>query len=295
MTAAVVKPSKDEDFYVIWSDNVEAPFAFGDRAYISEWMNQRPGYGAESQDPEFTVKARLDRAEQTGTSYLWPSPEDPAYGWNDDGFIYQQQGILRRSKLKELCERLGRDENADCRDLLDPFEDHDLSTPPSTEEKSMTESTPVIQLSGDETDPLKTAIFTCLGAASMCWEPTPGESVFQSEQASAIGDELFAFIKNHGDGYHSFAELYAHRHALFIALAKAHPHLSWRAKQHPDGTMFAGMFIAGIHLPTGDISYHLPMSEWDALSGVGATLDKSPEWDGHDSAEVVRRLNTWHP
>lgn len=97
------------------------------------------------------------------------------------------------------------------------------------------------------------------------------------------------------DGYHTFGELYQHRHALFMALARSHPHLVWRAIQHPDGTMFPGMFIAGMHLPTGDISYHLPMSEWDALLGVGEALTRSPEWDGHTPADVITRLMGWRP
>ncbi len=56
--------------------------------------------------------------------------------------------------------------------------------------------TPVIELRGDEDDPLATAVFTCLGAASMCWETLNGAGVFQSDRARDIGDELVAFIRS---------------------------------------------------------------------------------------------------
>ena len=94
------------------------------------------------------------------------------------------------------------------------------------------------------------------------------------------------------DGYHTFNELYEHRHALFIALVISHPDISWRSKKHHDGTSMEGWFICGMRLPTGDISYHLPMSKWEDLDTSGIdTLDVGVEWDGHTSADVVKRLN----
>lgn len=94
------------------------------------------------------------------------------------------------------------------------------------------------------------------------------------------------------DGYHTFNELYAHRIALFIALAKSHADISWKAIKHEDGTSMDGWFIAGMHLPTGDISYHLPDEVWDRLDLV-EPLTKAPKWDGHTPADVVRRINEW--
>lgn len=97
------------------------------------------------------------------------------------------------------------------------------------------------------------------------------------------------------DGYHTFNELYDHRIALFIALMKAHPEISWRAMQHADGSRMDGWFIAGMHLPSGDISYHLPETDWDKLLGVGEARTKAPEWDGHTPADVVIRLQNFMP
>ncbi len=101
-------------------------------------------------------------------------------------------------------------------------------------------------------------------------------------------------IGNVSDGFHTFNELYAHRCHLFVALMQSNATLSWRAGKHFDGTMPDGWFIAGMHLPSGDISYHLPLDMWDLLDGSDiATLDNSPEWDGHSAKDVVQRLSDW--
>lgn len=101
------------------------------------------------------------------------------------------------------------------------------------------------------------------------------------------------------DGYHVGRELYHHRCLLFIALMRSNPKISWRAKKHSDGTMPPDWFIAGMNLPTGQISYHLPVLLdtgwlWEMLDNCGiATTDKAPEVDGHTAADVVDRLSLW--
>ena len=121
------------------------------------------------------------------------------------------------------------------------------------------------------------------------------------------------------DGYHTFDDLYEHRHALFIALCSvysAREHVTsmpsvcwckprvevvngstitihenvWRSKQHLDGSMFEGMFIVGIgREPGNQITYHLPISEWNATD-FAETLENAPEWDGHTPNDVISRL-----
>lgn len=96
------------------------------------------------------------------------------------------------------------------------------------------------------------------------------------------------------DGYHTFAELYDHRCHLFIALMRSHPKISWRANVQADGEQYPNWFIAGMHLPTGDISYHLPCWMWTMLDGCRIqTTHKAPEWDGHTPKDVVDRLAQW--
>jgi len=79
-----------------------------------------------------------------------------------------------------------------------------------------------------------------------------------------------------------------------VALMKAHPHIAWRSLQHDDGSSEPGWFVAGLRLPTGEISYHLPDSVWPLLDGSGvSTLDRAPKWDGHTSTDVLARLRRW--
>lgn len=93
------------------------------------------------------------------------------------------------------------------------------------------------------------------------------------------------------DGYHSFNELYEHRHALFLALLSIKATGGWMSKKHDDGSEMDGWFIAGAQGWNGDISYHLPMRLWDACVKTGAeVLEKAPKWDGHTSKDVIDRL-----
>ena len=112
MPSYIVKPDRGVDYYVVWSDIVEAPTAAGTRAEIQAcaW---RPG--------EVTGD-RFDRADRTGCSAQWPDPERPIYGWDDDGMIYEQRGWLPRRNLRVATERLVADESDRITDLLLPFE-----------------------------------------------------------------------------------------------------------------------------------------------------------------------------
>lgn len=99
------------------------------------------------------------------------------------------------------------------------------------------------------------------------------------------------------DGYHTFRELYEHRHSLCLALMKSLPNLSWISKRHEDGELCFGdgeWFIAGIDLPSGTITYHLPMGKWQLALCTGCReLERGKEWDGHTPEDVVQRLQSW--
>jgi len=103
-------------------------------------------------------------------------------------------------------------------------------------------------------------------------------------------ERLMESLKSGGasDGYHTFNELYEHRHVLFAALV-ADIDDSWKSKKHHDGTMFdGGWFIAGIELHTGTITYHIPLRLWDLF--LCKELEFAPEWDGHTSDDVIKRI-----
>ena len=90
------------------------------------------------------------------------------------------------------------------------------------------------------------------------------------------------------DGYHTFNELYEHRHALF-AVASAF-HGGWKSKLHDDGSALPGWFIAGISGGEEAVTYHLPMRHWNRFPG--RELDRAPKWDGYTSDDVIGRLWT---
>ena len=95
------------------------------------------------------------------------------------------------------------------------------------------------------------------------------------------------------DGYHTFGELYEHRAALFIALCKQLQGKLpvWRSELHHDGSLFEDVFIMGIGKEPGkQMSYHLGTVEWWGKTAFAETLEKAPEWDGHNSADVLARL-----
>jgi hypothetical protein len=93
------------------------------------------------------------------------------------------------------------------------------------------------------------------------------------------------------DGYHTFDELYEHRHTLYIALCKRNKSTAWRAIKHSDGTSYEGWFVLGIGKEKGtQITYHLPMSKWQDCDNWCETLSKAPEWDGHTSVDVLTRI-----
>jgi hypothetical protein len=77
------------------------------------------------------------------------------------------------------------------------------------------------------------------------------------------------------DGYHTFGELYEHRSALLASIMREFPALSWMARQHHDGSAYPGWFIAGMQLPTGQISYHLRIDPWWSLLATTRRDDPS--------------------
>jgi hypothetical protein len=104
------------------------------------------------------------------------------------------------------------------------------------------------------------------------------------------------------DGYHTFDELYTHRHLLFCAMSKlvwSKTHFErlycWKSNNHWINDevipVWEGWFLAGIELGSGMITYHLPLGYWDLFSGI--KRDIPPPHDGHTSQDVIERLKGW--
>lgn len=102
----------------------------------------------------------------------------------------------------------------------------------------------------------------------------------------AIGEDLVVT-----DGYHTVDELYEHRITLYIALCKQNKSKVWRSVKHSDGSEYEGWFVLGINKEKGEqITYHLPMSKWQECDNWCETLSKAPDFDGHSSQDVLKRI-----
>lgn len=86
-------------------------------------------------------------------------------------------------------------------------------------------------------------------------------------------------------------------HSLMLALMRALPHLCWFSQRHHDGELpfgSADWFIVGANLPTGAITYHLPIELLSLARQTGAAeLSAGHPWDGHTASDVIKRLRTW--
>lgn len=93
------------------------------------------------------------------------------------------------------------------------------------------------------------------------------------------------------DGYHTFNELYRYRMlynaAFFNMLPKDIVH---KSKKHHDGEecFGGGWFIVMANLPTGQISNHYELKDWDLFQIPEKYI--ADEWDGHTPQEAADRL-----
>lgn len=91
------------------------------------------------------------------------------------------------------------------------------------------------------------------------------------------------------DGYHTFNELYDHRAKLFSVVVAAFSNIAWKSKRHSDGSMYEGMFIAGIDTPHGQATYHYEIEPYWELFRC-SELPKAPEFDGHTPTQAIDRI-----
>lgn len=107
-------------------------------------------------------------------------------------------------------------------------------------------------------------------------------------------DERESINENTSDGYHSFKELYEFRklyNALaFNELSKNKDYKVHKSKRHFDGEecFGGGWFIVIAYLPTGQISNHYELKDWDLFKCE--EKENADEWDGHTTQDVVNRI-----
>ena len=96
------------------------------------------------------------------------------------------------------------------------------------------------------------------------------------------------------DGYHTFNELYYYRMlynaAFFNLLPKEWVH---KSKRHHDGEecFGGGWFIVMAELPTGQISNHYELKDWDLFQIPEKEI--ADKWDGHTPQEAAKRLHEY--
>jgi hypothetical protein len=137
-----------------------------------------------------------------------------------------------------------------------------------------------------------------LASSCLCAEEMVDSAVKSIDRARTALAQPESDPSQLSDGFHTFAELYEHRHALCLALMRAMPEHCWFSWRHADGKRCFGgddWFIAGIELPAGaSVTYHMPAELFQIAQATGAAeLEKGRPWDGHSAADVVLRLKAW--
>jgi len=99
------------------------------------------------------------------------------------------------------------------------------------------------------------------------------------------------------DGYHTFLELYEFR-KIYNATLFNEWHLTGqynvhKSERHHDGELCfgGGWFVVVALLPTGQITNHYKMEDWD-LFRIPAKDKALFEFDGHTPSDVLKRLES---
>ena len=139
------------------------------------------------------------------------------------------------------------------------------------------------------------------------FEDTDGNAVYYmdeivwdwtDEMIEGLVEEEVKDMGEVSDGYHTFNELYEYRKlynaALFNEFAEKELYDVHKSKLHCDGKVpfdNPDYFIVVAELPTGQISNHYRMKDWDLFNIP--EKKKSNEWDGHTPQDVTERLRTF--
>lgn len=108
--------------------------------------------------------------------------------------------------------------------------------------------------------------------------------------------QQIGFTDSISDGYHTFGELYEFRKVynalLFNEWAKQGKYEVHKSMRHNDGEKCFDddeWFIVSAMLPSGQISNHYHINDWD-LFHVPITDKALFPWDSHTSKDVLSRL-----
>lgn len=142
MTTFIVKPNRDEDFYVMMSEDV--PIAWGKRRHFLRWAKK-------SRNSHFLrvrkdIERRLIRADETSVD-----SRILKFSWSEDTLIgWRGIGTVRRSELKYVCELLDlgvKPDNEFILTFVDLFPEAEILSP---EERDINELTNILEMNGIE-------------------------------------------------------------------------------------------------------------------------------------------------
>lgn len=138
--------------------------------------------------------------------------------------------------------------------------------------------------------------------AKAALNPTDGDADYYKGKIDACEDiqEFITSLQQEqdigevSDGYHTFNELYYYRMlynaAFFNLLPKEWVH---KSKRHHTGEecFGGGWFIVMANLPTGQVSNHYELKDWDLFKVPEKEF--ADEWDGHTPQEAAERLHKY--
>lgn len=94
------------------------------------------------------------------------------------------------------------------------------------------------------------------------------------------------------DGFSSNVELYTHIYVLLMTLVKSHPQGAWKSRKSHDGIELDGIFFVGLELPTGIVSYEMPLEKfWDFIYDV-KQLERAPKVENSHEENIIK-LAKW--
>ena len=118
------------------------------------------------------------------------------------------------------------------------------------------------------------------------------QSKYSTKSIEASGEHLTV-----SDGYHTLEELYEFRKmynaALFNEWTRQNKYKVHKSKRHFEGDecFGGGWFVVVAILPSGQISNHYELKDWD-LFECRETEKALFEFDGHTASDVLERLRT---
>lgn len=99
---------------------------------------------------------------------------------------------------------------------------------------------------------------------------------------------------NISDGYHTYEYRLLYNASMFNEFAKQGLYDVHKSKRHSDGTIPFGdgnWFIVQAELPTGQISNHYEMKDWELFDVP--EKEKANHYDGHTPQDVAKRLRNF--